>query len=174
MVILFSILSLYIGKVVLEATGHHISENFSWFSFTCFAGIYAFLLIWNLKKVLSSYHDHNLITLTKNVNSKIKTASVNFKTSTLIFWAWLWRFILAMTAIFTMQFQLGLYQFAVTSVMRTPAQGKNVPLEIFHFDLFPLKAMPGNLIILLASVYFLKIALEKYYNDYSIVLVKKP
>lgn len=169
--IMASILLVYTGKIIFEAIGLNIIEKTSWASLICLFGIYIFTFIWTLKRILSKHYGHHSMSFAKNIDNKIELFNIDFKISSLIFWAWVWRFIPMTAIIFIVQFQLGFYKFYVSSGTRVPAQsGKSVSFEQFRFYIFSLESTPGNLIILLASVWSLKMAIEKCYKNYSIIL----
>lgn len=94
-----------------------------------------------------------------SVDEKI---SIDFKDAAHIFWAWSWRFVSIALITLMAELFLGFYRFNATYGIRTLAgNGEEIPFHKFHVDIFSLIATPGNLIILLASVWALGVAVKR-------------
>ena len=144
-VILILALFFVLGKFLLSFFNIHIGDYLPKHIFIpVFIIICNLVFVYNLRTVLAKYY-----------------CDVGFKKSSLIFLSWLLRFVPSSIVVLLAELYFGiLYRFSSVWETRGLASYENAKPVGLKVDIFSLRAMPGDLVILFFSIWFLKIAIE--------------
>ena len=157
-IILIFMILFFIMKIIFEFTNFNFVEYFpGFFLISSFIFICIFLSMRTLKASLNRHY------------------SVSFRDSSLVWLAWSWRFSLTTIIVLITELLFGFYRFSTNHKTRVPANHDQVTdyFELY-IDILSIKATPGNLIILLTSIFFLKVGINKYCVDTHLSVDKIP